>query len=273
MLASGRFIMAFDCTYLQPTLSQMKLNGTHGMVGGCWSPQNPGNSILPLDDTFDISSVSKSSNMMEMLVWEPGALQKHALSVCSLPTEHAFEGALASYRGSLYVLQTVGSVLQHNQGTVRGLAFDNHGSHLLLRNVLFGQVSDVCPEDLKEIPFFSSLDYKNLPNHDLPRLPAKICLSEGECFWPLGGICTLAILGFPWLLPCSCLKLFYVVFICFHNMFSFFQGLQDMLTSFASLYNIHQYTVIFYCTCTYISSEYISDHQCIYIECISLVQA
>ena len=111
--------------------------------------------------------------------------------MCSLPAEHAFDKA--SEQGSLYILHSVGRVLAEADNCVKALTFDNHGSHLLLRSILFGECIDRLRDDLADVPFFSSLRFRSLPANILPRVPAQIAMNveDSEVFWCIPGVCAL----------------------------------------------------------------------------------
>ena len=184
--------MAFDCTYLSKSLAQLQLHEERGMVGGVFLPEAPSNAFLPLNDRLDVKSIVKSGQMLEMLMWDPVARRKTPLSVCSLPIAEGFQGTNAKYRSSLYILEIVGKVLDNDDATVKAVIFDNATQHLLLRQIVFGQKENIVESDLAEIPFFSTLRFKELPRHPLPRLPVRIALQQGEVFWAIPGVCFLA---------------------------------------------------------------------------------
>ena len=170
----------------------MKLADTPAMVGGCWSPETPHQAFIPLETDVDVTDVQRSGQMLETLLWDPCGVKACPLSMCSLPVKHNFSGQLASYRGSLYMLECIGKILLHDQNVVRGLVFDSAGSHLLLRNIMFGVLDDIPEEDLLAIPWFGQLEWRDLPASSLPRLPAAISLCQGEAVWCLPGMRLLA---------------------------------------------------------------------------------
>ena len=102
-------MLAFDATYLTSTLTQMQLNNVRGMVGGIWSPDQPSNAFLPLDDELDFNKVVKAASVLEMLVWDPTMKKKIPLPICEVPLQHNFSGTGASHRGNWYMAGLVGS--------------------------------------------------------------------------------------------------------------------------------------------------------------------
>ena len=169
----------------------MELNGEVGLVGGAWLPDCPGQAFKQLDESFDNAKIRKSSQMLEALLWDPCGAKKCPLSACSLTIEHDFSGTGAAFRGSLYMIETIGKILECDSGTVKGLVFDNACNHLMMRQILFGQETGV-EEELQNMPWFSKLSFRPLPSHCLPRLPLKIALCDGEPFFCIAGVCPLA---------------------------------------------------------------------------------
>lgn len=181
--------MAFDGTYLTPTLSQIQIHERHGLVGGKWSSENKENAFVSLEeDGVDVSGVPRANTMMEFLCWDPSARKKIPLSVCAVPVEQNFGGQNRAQWG---ILELVGQVLSSSQKVVRGIVFDAHGSHVFVRNIIHGLFEDVPDESLKDIPFFRDLQHISLPSNCLPRLPISICLYKGEAFYAMCVPCTL----------------------------------------------------------------------------------
>lgn len=187
--APGRFMMAFDCTYLTTTLSQLQLHSQRGMVGGMWFPDQMENSFLSLDNPIDMKKVLKASTMLEVMVWDPSLRRKLPIPIASLPVQHNFSGSGASHRGCYYMLRTIGKIMAQNNGTVKGLLFDAHGSHMYVRRCLHGQFDGLCREDFADIEFFGDLVYEPVPEHGLPRFPISIAKYKNEVVWGLCGIC------------------------------------------------------------------------------------
>ena len=192
---SRRALLAFDCTYLTSTVSQMKLGGRIGLVGGMFNHDNPDSAFTPMSDEIDIKKVARASQMMEFVAWDPCLKRKHVLSLCSLPVQHSFTGSGAHHRGCWYVLELVGRVLQSDHGFVKGLLFDQHGTHMFIRKCLHGQIADLNADTLKNTPFFGELRYEQVWENCLPRLPIAICRFRDQVIWGLGGACALVESG------------------------------------------------------------------------------
>lgn len=126
----------------------------------------------------------------------------------------------------------MGQFMQTAGWTVRALTFDAHTSHSYVKKLLFGDVEDIPLRDLRNIPWFRELQYKDLPEHDLPRLPVRIALHRSEVIWALPGTCflenVLAICGYVVMVSCKLLCQCYVnrfwflyvlihVFLAFHT--------------------------------------------------------
>ena len=182
-------MLAFDATYLTVSLASMELHSKRAMVGGVWSPDDPGNSFVELREDLNVSEVKKSSSIMEFLTWNPFARKKSPLSVAAVPVEHSFSGVNSGYRGNLYVCSLVGQVCAENNGVLKGLICDSHGTHQFCRKLLHGQTLGLPMDDISQIPFFKDLRYQPLPSHPLPRLPIRLCLHHGEYIWGIPGVC------------------------------------------------------------------------------------
>lgn len=162
------------------------------MVGGVWLPDNPGNTFLELNDGFNSSAVKKAVSMCDFVLWDPSARKKRVLSVCAMPLEHSFAGAGATSRGNLYVCHLVGQVLEASFHVVKGVLCDSHGTHQYTKKLLFGDLDTLPMDDILQLPFWKRLTWKELPPHDLPRLPVKVAMCEGSPIWGIPGVCLLA---------------------------------------------------------------------------------
>ena len=188
--------MAFDSTYLTAGLNQLMLRDRHVLVGGAWTPTNPENAFIPLDqgdeedEQIDIKNVRKSTQMMEFLAWDASMDRKIPLPMCTLPVEINFSGAHATQRAGMYHLELVGKVLESSGGCVKAVVFDAASAHQLLRKVVHGQFEDVpADQAFAEIPFFSRAKHFAMPECVLPRLPIQQCQVDGDWFWALPGVC------------------------------------------------------------------------------------
>ena len=187
-------MLAFDCTYLTSTLSHVELHSRCGMVGGVWSTEDPMNSFIELTEETNVGAIRKASNMCEFLVWDMSAKKKSPLSVCSLPVEINFSGCYSGYRGNMYMLHLTGLVLQENDGMIKAVVCDAHGTHAYLKKLMFGQLKTLPMEDIKQIPFWGELQFQDLPHHGLPHLPIKLATHAGEVLWGIPGVCDLDLL-------------------------------------------------------------------------------
>ena len=143
-------MMAFDSTYLTTTLAQMELQNEVGLVGGVWGADGMDQSFLNLEDDFDVAKVVKATSLLEAVIWDPAALRKIPLSVCCVPVETNFTGPGSTIRGSYFMLELMGKILQEGGCLLRAVTFDAHGSHSLIRRILHGQLGDVNMEDVKK---------------------------------------------------------------------------------------------------------------------------
>ena len=205
-------MLAFDCTYLQPRLSQLKLWDRRGLIGGQWNPAQPDDCFRNLDESVDISSIAKATQVLEFLCWDPSSRSKKCLSPCSMPIKHNFDNTEGSSCGSWYMLDTVGQLLEAaGSQCIRAVVFDAATTHNFVRRAFHGDVLELDGRSLASTPFFGKLSYRNLPPHPLPRLPIRMALaSDGEVVWGLPGVCNSVILSSVGL--CS--------HICYFHLFS-----------------------------------------------------
>lgn len=180
---------AFDCTYLTATLCQFKVGEKKGLVGGTWLLEKPDNAFVSLTDDLDIGTFKKSTTMLETLLWDPSSKGKHPLSICSVPIEHNWGGGMGTYRGCMYMLHALGTILKENDGLIRGLVFDGHGTHQFIKKLLHGQVSSLPMLDIASVPFFGEIRHRPLPPHSLPRFPIELAFHGDEVIWALPGVC------------------------------------------------------------------------------------
>lgn len=134
--------------------------------------------------------------MLTFLVWDPCSIKKIPLTACTLPVEAGFGGARGSYQSNWLMLEIVGRFLQldaDSAETIRGLVFDQHGSHSFVRRVLHGDLGDLSLESLQGTSFFKHISYKELPANDLPRLPLKLALYGQEPIFAMVGPCALDV--------------------------------------------------------------------------------
>lgn len=163
------------------------------MVGGVWGPEGVDQSFLNLDDgDIDMAQVVKAATVLEMVVWDPSALRKLPLSVCAVPIETNFSGPGSTMRGCWFMIDLLGRILEQSGSFLRAITFDAHGSHSVIRRVLGGQMQGVNQDDLAKLGFWKDLQWRDLPEHPLPRLPIKVCLHKGEPIYGIPGVCDLS---------------------------------------------------------------------------------
>lgn len=189
--AAGRFLLAFDCTYLTQTLTQMAIHDQHAMVGGIWSPQTPENACISLDtdEMVDVKGTPLAATMMECLVWDPSLKHRISLSPCSMPIQHNFQGVGGMNRGQWYMVDTIGRVMEGSDGLVRGLVCDAHSSHAFIGRIIFGHLEGLDAAVLREMPWFNKIVHIPMPKTTLPRLPIRIAKHDNKTIWFIPGIC------------------------------------------------------------------------------------
>eukprot|EP00438_Fugacium_kawagutii_P000354 Skav226439 [mRNA] locus=scaffold2660:52835:53389:+ [translate_table: standard] len=183
-------MLCFDCAYTTCGLNHLLLEGKQVLVGGVWTPTHPDNAAILLDDKVDVRHVKKSTQMMEMLAWDP-SLGRKVLSCCSIPIENNFGGVNSGQRAGLYMLDILGRVLQSCDDTVKSVCFDAATFHQLLRKCMHGQLQDVNVRLLEDIPFFSEIRHFPLPPSVLPRVGIQFASIRGEVIWAIPGVCCL----------------------------------------------------------------------------------
>ena len=182
--------MAFDHTYVTQTLSQAQLHGERALVGGAYGGKELDQSFLEIDESLDMASVTKASQMLETVVWDAAATCKLPISVCSVPMGTFDSGPGSSSRGAWNMLSIMNDVLQQSGSLVRAVIFDAHGSHSVIRKILHGE--EEFPEELAELSFWREITYKPLPESNLPRMPVRLCYHKGEPLYGIPGVCTWA---------------------------------------------------------------------------------
>ena len=183
----------------------MNLHGAIGLVGGAYDKEKPGQAFVDLEsDNLDTKGLVKAASMLEVLCWDPCGLAKCPLSVAASPLDSTLGGQNSQMSG-LVMMQMVGEVLEKSGGIIKGITFDAHGSHQMIRRVLHGQLDGIDAEVVKSMPFFGKLIHVPLPKNDLPRLPIQICLYEKQVFYGQTGPCSLAF---------QCISLIFIDFHC-----------------------------------------------------------
>lgn len=187
----GRLLLAFDGTYITSTLSQLQVHGERGLVGGVFTPDDMRQSFLNMDTDkeWEVARVTRATTMMKMIVWNPSTIRKDTLSVCCVPLDSGYSGPGSSHRASWFMLDLLGRVLDSSCGLVRGVVFDSHGSHSLIRRVLHGQMENIDEKELEKMQFWKDIRFRALPPTCLPRLPVQLAEHQGEVIYGLPGIC------------------------------------------------------------------------------------
>ena len=120
-------MLAFDATYLTPTLNQLQLHNKRLLVGGAWTIAQPENCCIDLESLeVDVKRVVKSSSLMEFLCWDPSGKHKTPLSLASMPSEHSWAGVGAQIRGQMYMVRLVGEVLESASSVIKCVVFDSY---------------------------------------------------------------------------------------------------------------------------------------------------
>ena len=59
-------MLAFDCTYITATLSQLELHDSIGLVGGTWTPSMADQAFVPLEgEEVNTAAIPKSLSMQD----------------------------------------------------------------------------------------------------------------------------------------------------------------------------------------------------------------
>ena len=107
------------------------------------------------------------------------------------------------------VLLMVGRFMSSAISIVKVLIFDGHNAHGYLRECLMGWFEKVDRTWLEGLEFWGDLEYRDLPQHCLPRLPMRLAFHSGEAV-----SCIAA--------PCDCVALRSHVIPCESSLTSFF---------------------------------------------------
>ena len=189
--------MAFDATYLTKSLCQLRLHERHGLVGGVWEAGSEDQCFVDLEDqAVDARLISKAPSVLHFLCWNPSSPKKIPIAVCSLPVPYSYGGVHSEKRGQWQILEAVGRTLAESHQLVRGIVFDAHGSHALVRRLMHGQLDDICMAEVENIAWFSKLTWRPLPTTSLPRCPIQLCFDgSGEVVYGLPGPCAWSALS------------------------------------------------------------------------------
>lgn len=103
-----RLMMAVDATYLLKTFVQCEINGTAGLVGGCWSSASTlenRQDFLPIGTKTQ--GLEKAPQILEFLLWDPcGRGSRETVSIGAMPMSLAAPASedgeeTQSHRGNL----------------------------------------------------------------------------------------------------------------------------------------------------------------------------
>ncbi len=197
-----RLILAMDRTYLSSCTQMCSTSKGHCLTGG---PHRPSNFDLPSEAQLvmknpngEVSEVVLKRNrplaneMESMIVWDGSRPSSPTFDLGSFPVQyqaarderfdnHAKE---ARYRGNWESLHLLGEVLS-SANSVKHIVADGHGSHRWIRQWIMGQPVPLSDELKGLVPFFSTLQFEDLPICCFP-IPARVCRKDGAAihFWP-----------------------------------------------------------------------------------------
>lgn len=190
----GRLWCNFDATYLSPGLCQAVLHGKRVLVGGAWGPLEQEHCCLDMETlNVEVRSLKRASTMLEFLVYDPCAVVKTPFSMAAMPMDHSLGGSgnQGHKKAQWSMLHVVGQFLEQSRDLIRGVCFDAHQSHSLVRRLFHGQLEDVDLREVENVPFFREIQYVSLPEHCLPNLPLQIAMHHGDPVYAMCGPCPL----------------------------------------------------------------------------------
>ncbi len=192
--------MGFDRTYLSKGFQLCHTCDGHILAGGCHRPKDfmsPNEDKLILkreggESQFRTSEMQKANELESILIWEVTRPAGFSLETAAYPCSSAasrhreFEENCprpSNRRGQFETLHRIGTVLA-NSPSIRCFVCDGHGSHEMVKRKMLGQQTDDIPMFLEEqIPFFSGIVYRDLPEVAFP-LPFRAAAYDGdEIFW------------------------------------------------------------------------------------------
>ena len=91
-----------------------------------------------------------------------------------------------------FVLRIMDEFLQKASDLVTCVIFDGATAHQTLKRTLLGMPTNADRGMLQDMKFLSCLEFRDLPEHCLPRLPVQIPCVDGEPFIALPGVCDLS---------------------------------------------------------------------------------
>ena len=195
-----KLCMAFDRTYVSAGLQLCHTTDGAILAGECHRPkdfllENQDKIILKREQgeqQFQTSAIQKSNEVESILLWDIArsagcSLETAAFPCSSTAARHRqFEENCAQPRGGrgqFETLHRIGAVLASSP-SIRCFLCDGHGSHEQVKRKMLGQGTDDIPVFLEEqIPFFSDLVYRDLPEVPFP-LPFRATSYRGDAiFW------------------------------------------------------------------------------------------
>ena len=181
-----RLFLMFDRTYLQQSTQIVTTSRGHVLAGGphhCPNFDASDSSQLVLKDPEGNviehtlgRDRDKAQEVEAVVITDPSRLHSGYWELAAYPVMHAaskqevFESKASNarlQRGQWETLHRIGHVLAAAR-SVRYVTCDRHGSHGWLASLLLGREIPLKSSLLETVPFFSKLEYTNLPKLPFP---------------------------------------------------------------------------------------------------------
>ena len=123
---------------------------------------------------------------LSIVCWDPGMNRSMRIPVCDLPYH------IASYDAK-YVLKVMDAFMAEASSCVKALICDAHKSHCSLKRIMFGVATEQDKETVSELnlKWLPQLEFRDLPESCVPRLPVKIAHIHDEVYHMIPGACAL----------------------------------------------------------------------------------
>ena len=127
---------------------------------------------------------------LSILCWDPSSGVQMALPALELPVH-------CGDQDSRFLLRIMDAFMAAASEFVVGLVYDAATPHQTIRRLLHGTptVEDLAlvGELDSSLKFFNRISYKDLPPHNLPRLPIRVAMVEGQVYFGVCGPCSLMV--------------------------------------------------------------------------------
>ena len=188
-----RLMAALDCTYLQKSFCQLKIEEEAGLIGAAWHPMaTEDRSFMSLSNMpADGLKTPKAPLMLEVLTWDPTARHNRTLSAAAMPMalkpmqeqkavrNHGKWASWQSLDAVLFFLLCYAVLIWFFGLDVSGIVMsclDIYCCVMLRCKNVWGDAAGGLQSDVKRIVAHQSFDF---------RCPWESCVDQRDCIWPV----------------------------------------------------------------------------------------